>query len=48
MDPQASHETHGMTGKMPIPQDKMMQHIESHPLRIVFSAISGAHLYGFP
>lgn len=27
---------------------KMTTHVESHPFRLVFVTISGAHLYGFP
>lgn len=27
---------------------KMMEHVRSHPFRLVFATISGAHLYGFP
>lgn len=31
-----------------IDQEKMLQHIRSHPFPLVFATISGAHLYGFP
>lgn len=37
-----------MTSKMLLPQDKLMQHVRSHPYPLVFATISGAHLYGFP
>lgn len=28
--------------------DKMMEHVRTHPYPLLFSTISGAHLYGFP
>ncbi len=31
-----------------IDNDKMMQHVRTHPFPLVFATISGAHLYGFP
>ncbi len=31
-----------------IDQEKMMQHVRSHPYPLLFATISGAHLYGFP
>ena len=31
-----------------IDYDKLKLHVNSHPFPVVFSAISGAHLYGFP
>lgn len=31
-----------------IDYEKMMAHVRSHPYRLVFATISGAHLYGFP
>ncbi|MGB7343592.1 MAG: nucleotidyltransferase domain-containing protein [Pirellulaceae bacterium] len=31
-----------------IDNEKMMQHVRSHPYPLVFATISGAHLYGFP
>ena len=37
-----------MTGKMPIPHAKLMQHVESHSYPLLFATVSGAHLYGFP
>ncbi len=30
-----------------IPNNKMMQHVRTHPFPLVFATISGAHLYGF-
>ncbi len=37
-----------MTDATKIDQDRMMQHVESHPFPLMFATISGAHLYGFP
>ncbi len=31
-----------------IPHDKLRKQVDSHPYRLVFATISGAHLYGFP
>lgn len=31
-----------------IDYDKMMQHVNAHPYKLLFATISGAHLYGFP
>ena len=31
-----------------IDNDKMMQHVRTHPYPLLFATISGAHLYGFP
>lgn len=31
-----------------IDYDKMMQHVNEHPYKLLFATISGAHLYGFP
>lgn len=31
-----------------IHHDKLMRHVDSHPHRLLFATISGAHLYGFP
>jgi predicted nucleotidyltransferase len=31
-----------------IDYDKMRGHVETHPFRLLFATISGAHLYGFP
>lgn len=33
---------------MNLPQEKLFQHVESHPYPLLFATISGAHLYGFP
>lgn len=33
---------------MTIDYAKMMQHVASHPYPLLFTTISGAHLYGFP
>lgn len=31
-----------------IEHDKLLKHVEQHPYRLIFTTISGAHLYGFP
>ena len=31
-----------------IDNEKMMQHVRTHPYPLLFATISGAHLYGFP
>jgi len=37
-----------MTNPDLIDQEKMMQHVQAHPFPLVFTTVSGAHLYGFP
>lgn len=37
-----------MTNAEKIDYTRMMEHVRSHPYRLLFATISGAHLYGFP
>lgn len=37
-----------MTNAKTIENDKLLQHVRSHPYPLLFATISGAHLYGFP
>ncbi len=31
-----------------IPEHQLRQHVDAHPFPLLFTTISGAHLYGFP